>query len=75
MSINRGRTIFSLLPMENMQQFKEHIFYFFFIFYFLKSIYFKSILQKYRKAALKCLLNHSFPLNANFNVYMLGKCH
>lgn len=41
----------------------------------LKSIYFKSILQKYRKAALKCLLNHSFPFNANFNVYMLGKCH
>ena len=24
--VNRGRTIFSLLPMENMQQFKEHIF-------------------------------------------------
>lgn len=24
--VNRGRTIFSILPMENMQQFKEHIF-------------------------------------------------
>lgn len=40
----------------------------------LKSRCCKGILLKYRKAALKWLLSHSFPPNANVNVYMPGKC-